>query len=149
MLARLRKIKWERGSGELLGFAIALPLILIVFCAIIMAAQLGLARQALEYALYTAGRAAVVQNDFPSARNAAEMVAGTELYSGTFGISGFEIDIETVGGSYDASSGTVRWEKGALVKVVVTIYVDTIAPFSDSVLSSEITMMVERPVLSP
>jgi hypothetical protein len=148
MVSRLRKINWKRGSGEILGFAIVLPIILVVFCAIIMAAQLGLARQALEYSLYSAARAAVVQEDIISARAAAELVATAEIESGTFGVTRHDITLEVVGGSFDASSGLVRWEKGAMLKVVLTIYVDTIAPFGDSILSSEITMMVERPATS-
>lgn len=143
-MRKLKKIRWNSGN-ELLGFAIALPMILVVFCAIIMAAQLGLARQTTEYALYSAARAAVVQENLNDARNAAQTMAGATLDTGTIGVSGYNIELETVAGSFDVASGLVRWEKGALVKVVLTVEVNTIAPFQSSVLSSELIMMIERP----
>ena len=49
MRAVLKNINWRKGGGELLGFAMVLPAIMLVFGAIIMAAQLGLARQSIEY----------------------------------------------------------------------------------------------------
>jgi Flp pilus assembly protein TadG len=144
-IKKLVKFQNRRGNGELVGFAIAMPMLMLVFCALIMAAQLGLARQTLEYSLYSAARAAVVQGDFVSAQNAAEMMADAEIYTGTMGVTGYTIELEVIGGTFNPGSGGIRWEKGALLKVVLTMDVDTISPFRDSTLSSEIIMMVERP----
>ena len=146
---RFKKIDWRSGVGELIGFAICLPLIMILLCGLIMVVQLGSAKQTLEYATYSAARGAVVQETFYQAKSAAEAFAASALETGTFGVSNIDVQIETIGGTYDVSSNSVNWEKGSLMKCVVTIDVDTIAPFADKRMSSEIIMMVERPVPNP
>jgi hypothetical protein len=142
--SKLKKIGFARGSGELLGFAISLPLVMVIFCAIVMAAQHGVIKQRLEYATYTAARAAVVQENLASAQAAAALMAD-DVRVGAFGVRDIKVELETVAGRLDGGIGNVRWEKGSLLKVVLTADVDTIAPFPDSELSSEITMMIERP----
>jgi hypothetical protein len=148
IIKRLIKFQNRRGSGEIVGFAIVMPLLMLVFCALIMAAQLGLARQALEYSLYTAARAAVVQDNIVNARNAANLMADAEIQTGTIGVTGYDLQMEVISGTFNPASGGIRWEKGALLKVILTIDVDTISPFRDSQLASEIIMMIERPVSS-
>ena len=49
-----RRIDWKKGSGEIVGFAMILPAITFVFCAIVAVAQVGLIKQKLEYTAYTA-----------------------------------------------------------------------------------------------
>jgi Flp pilus assembly protein TadG len=144
IIDRLKKVSWKRGNGELLGFTICLPLLMFMFCGLIMATQLGLAKQSLEYAAYSAARAAVVQESFAQAQNAADLMAA-DAAVGTFGVKNVTAELEVVSGRLDYAAGSVRWEKGSLLKTVVRVDINTIAPFPDSELSTEITMMVERP----
>jgi Flp pilus assembly protein TadG len=140
---RLKKLDMKKGSGEFMGFAICLPLLMMMFCGLVMVTQLGLAKQSLEYAAYSAARTAVVQDSLPQAQNAADLMA-QDLSVASFGIRSITTTLEVVSGRADYA-GTVRWEKGSLLKTIVTADINTIAPFRDSTLSAEITMMIERP----
>lgn len=141
MFRRLRKVNWRRGGGELIGFALVLPIVMMVFCAIIMAAQLGLARQTIEYTTYSACRAAVICETETQAQLAAEKVVDDMIYS--------------IPGVRDGSAQVVihnytgnRWEKGGLVNCTVTVTVDTITPWTASDVTADITMMIERPAVA-
>ena len=147
---RFKGIRWKRGGGELIGFAICLPMIMLVISGIILILQLGLAKQKLEYAAYSAARAAVVQENMGRAQLAASEAAMSALETGTIGINrgGVTVALELVAGRTHHATGDVGWQKGALLKVIVTADVNTIAPFLDRRMGTEIVMMVEFPVSS-
>ena len=77
---QMRRIRWRKGGGELIGFALIMPTIMLVFCALIMAAQLGIARQSIEYTTYSACRAAVICESKEQAQLAAEKIVRETIY---------------------------------------------------------------------
>lgn len=142
MVCMLKKIEWRKGGGELIGFVLVLPVIMFVFCAIIMAAQLGIARQSLEYTTYSAARAAVICENQSQAQSAAELIVDDMIYE----IPGVEpgsasVTIQNYMGS--------AWQKGGLINCTVQVQVNTVSPWSSSILTADITMMIERPAVPP
>ena len=138
----LKKVRWRKGGGELIGFVLVLPIIMFVFSAIIMAAQLGIARQSIEYTTYSAARAAVICENQNQAQSAAELIVNDMIYE----IPGVEprsasVTIQNYMGS--------TWQKGGLINCTVEVKVNTISPWSSSMVTSDITMMIERPAVPP
>lgn len=140
MRSDLKKVQWRKGGGELLGFAMVLPAIMLVFCAIIMAAQLGLARQSIEYTTYSAARAAVICESQSQAQQAAELLV-EDMEKDIPGIQANSISVNIK--NYMGST----WQKGGLIKCTVVAKVNTISPWSDSTVTADITMMIERPAV--
>lgn len=138
----LKKVKWRKGGGELIGFVIVLPIIMFVFCAIIMAAQLGIARQSIEYTTYSAARAAVICENQSQAQSAAELIVDDMIYE----IPGVEPGSASV--TIQNYMGSV-WQKGGLINCTVQVTVNTISPWAPSVVTADITMMIERPAVPP
>ena len=138
MFQILSKINWRKGGGELIGFVLVLPVLLMVFCAIIMAAQLGIARQSVEYTTYSAARAAVICENQAQAQQAAELIVGDMIYE----IPGVEQGSARV--TLQNYMGSV-WQKGGLIKCTVQVRVNTITPWPPSDVTADITMMIERP----
>ena len=138
MRAVLKNINWRKGGGELLGFAMVLPAIMLVFGAIIMAAQLGLARQSIEYTTYSAARAAVICESQSQAQQAAELLV-EDMAQDIPGVEpgSVSVNIRNYMGSI--------WQKGGLIKCTVEAKVNTISPWSNSTVAADITMMIERP----
>ena len=140
MRAVLKNINWRKGVGELLGFAMVLPAIMLVFGAIIMAAQLGLARQSIEYTTYSAARAAVICESQSQAQQAAELLV-EDMAQDIPGVEpgSVSVNIRNYMGSI--------WQKGGLIKCTVEAKVNTISPWSNSTVAADITMMIERPAV--
>ena len=140
MRAVLKNINWRKGGGELLGFAMVLPAIMLVFGAIIMAAQLGLARQSNEYTTYSAARAAVICESQSQAQQAAELLV-EDMAQDIPGVEpgSVSVNIRNYMGSI--------WQKGGLIKCTVEAKVNTISPWSNSTVAADITMMIERPAV--
>ena len=140
MRAVLKNINWRKGGGELLGFAMVLPAIMLVFGAIIMAAQLGLARQSIEYTKYSAARAAVICESQSQAQQAAELLV-EDMAQDIPGVEpgSVSVNIRNYMGSI--------WQKGGLIKCTVEAKVNTISPWSNSTVAADITMMIERPAV--
>ena len=140
MRAVLKNINWRKGGGELLGFAMVLPAIMLVFGAIIMAAQLGLARQSIEYTTYSAARAAVICESQSQAQQAAELLV-EDMAQDIPGVEpgSVSVNIRNYMGSI--------WQKGGLIKCTVEAKVNTISPWSNSTVAADITMMIERPAV--
>lgn len=142
MQRALRRIRWKKGGGELIGFVLVLPIIMFVFCAIIMAGQLGIARQSIEYTTYSAARAAVICENQNQAQLAAELIVDEMIYD----IPGVEPGSASVNlQNYMGST----WQKGGLIKCTVEVKVNTISPWSVSRVTADITMMIERPAVPP
>ena len=140
MRAVLKNINWRKGGGELLGFAMVLPAIMLVFGAIIMAAQLGLARQSIEYTTYSAARAAVICESQSQAQQAAELLV-EDMAQDIPGVEpgSVSVNIRNYMGSI--------WQKGGLIKCTVEAKGNTISPWSNSTVAADITMMIERPAV--
>ena len=134
----------KRGNGELLGFSILLPLFVWLILLMVSIAQIGLAKEKLEYTTYSASRAAVVSEDYASALNNANVVATETLEGASY--TDVTTDISMSGVS---DPTTALWVKGVYIKVTVSCKVKTIMPISNgSVHESSIYVMVERPANS-
>lgn len=145
------KINWRKGSGELIGFAIVLPLLMILIMGIVGVAQLGLTRMALEQAAYIGCRAGVVRSDAESAQYAAENAVKMRLGQAAFGIEqdDIEVALTPVAGITDTSTTTTpEWVKGTMVEMVVTVKVTTFLPLLPDTMQTSINMMVEQPARS-
>ena len=107
---------------------------------IIMAAQLGLARQSIEYTTYSAARAAVICESQSQAQQAAELLV-EDMAQDIPGVEpgSVSVNIRNYMGSI--------WQKGGLIKCTVEAKVNTISPWSNSTVAADITMMIERPAV--
>lgn len=95
-------------------------------------------RQSIEYTTYSAARAAVICENQNQAQSAAELIVNDMIYE----IPGVEprsasVTIQNYMGS--------TWQKGGLINCTVEVKVNTISPWSSSIVTSDITMMIERP----
>ena len=132
-------INWKKGSGELIGFGIVMPILVMIFCGIISASQLSMASETLQYAAYCSCRAAVVSVDEATAGARADSVA-KELASLNSTISPASIDCKLT-----LLDKSLVWQKGNFVRCDVSAYVDTMLPFTSRKRTASIIMMVERP----
>lgn len=152
MIKKIKSIKWNEGASEMLSFAIVVPFIVILICAIFSAAQISTSVQKLTYSSYSACRAAVVSENSDFAETRAEAVM-REIYGDNLIDGGFDFvfnssptnnetyyKLELVGGQ-----GT-EWEKGNMVKCTVYQYINPLMPFSASYHTQSIVMMIENGV---
>lgn len=139
MLKKIACINWKKGAGEIIGFGIVMPMLVILFCGIVSAAQLSMASETLQYASYSACRAAVVSTDMTTADSRARTVAEEIIkQNGSIDASTLDVDLTLM----DQSAG---WGKGNFVRCDVTVYIDTMMPFTSRNRTASIIMMVERP----
>ena len=69
----------KKGNGEAMAFTVAAPAVLLVIYILVLLVQLTLLRQRMEYAAYSACRAAVVSSDKKEADKLAQKIAELEL----------------------------------------------------------------------
>ena len=135
----LRKINWKKGGGEIIGFGIVMPMLIVLFCGIISSAQLSMANETLQYSAYSSCRAAVVSSDLDIATDRAKTIAKETISkNGSIDINTLDVKLTLM----DASKG---WVKGNFVQCDITVYVDTMMPFTSRDRTSSIIMMIERP----
>lgn len=128
----------KKAGGELLGFCLIAPLIIVFIWTIVGAAQISDANQKLNYCAYNTCRSAVVCDGFETAQNKAQ-----ETYELQFGVDNYTTF------SYDPCTieliGTDdTWEKGRYIRCTVRYYVTTLTPFISGIRESSIVMMVEN-----
>lgn len=75
-----KKVNWERGSAELIGFAVCLPFLLIFSIAILSTIQISIVKQTTQYVTYSAARAASLSATFDIAKQRADTVLSVYLY---------------------------------------------------------------------
>ena len=141
MRSRIKKINWKNGSGEILGFCAIIPGLFALMLVLIATIQIGITKQKMEYAAYSACRAAAVSSDETVAQAQASGVA--DEYLGSLGtINSVNTDIEVI----DANGA---WQKGHFVKCTITADVVTIMPALfgniNGQKSTSIIMMIENP----
>lgn len=133
---------FKRGSGELLGFVICMPAFVWLLLYLVSLAQLAIAKEQLSYLTYSAGRAAVVAENYEDAlKNANDVINASE------DLSNYEYKTAEIliNGSVPADPSNVAWSKGIFITVTVTCNVDLVLDFLDGERSANIVMMVERP----
>ena len=129
---------WKKGSAEILGFTVILPMIVFCITVITSLVQLSITQEHLEYTVYSAARAAVTSDDDVTAITRAKEVAES-----CFEEAGYDPDSVNVSITLDDTS--LGWVKGNFITCEVSFYVDLLSPFADGDRSASIVMMVERP----
>lgn len=128
----------KKGGGELLGFTLIAPLVIILIWAIVGASQISNINQKLNYCAYNTCRSTVVCDGIETAELKAQ-----EVYELQFGTNNYEqynyepYTLELLG---DGNT----WEKGQYVRCTVRYYINTLAPFLSGVRESSIVMMIEN-----
>lgn len=151
MFRKLKNIKWKRGGGEMLGFAICVPLVILLICAILSAGYVSSSNQKLTYTAYCVSRAACV-SDSPERATLRAQAVFKEIYgdnadevkfiyvTDTEAVPRLErnhvyVIIKLLGPS---------WKKGTLIRCTAYQYLTPLMPFSASLHSQSITMMIEN-----
>lgn len=128
----------KKAGGELLGFTLIAPLIIVLIWAIVGAAQIANANQKLNYCVYNTCRSTVVCDGYETAQQKAqemyELQFGTENYS-QYGYEPCTLELISDDGT---------WRKGQYVRCTIRYYVTTLAPFVSGVREAEIIMMIEN-----
>lgn len=128
----------KKAGGELLGFTLIAPLVIVLIWAIVGAAQIANANQKLNYCVYNTCRAAVVCDGYETAQQKAQEMYELQFGTDNFSDHGYEpYTLELI--SDDGS-----WEKGQYIRCTVRYYVETLAPFVSGVRESSIIMMIEN-----
>jgi len=136
-----QKTFWNKGGGEIIGFAYILPFIIMLLCCLIAAAQISIVSQRLSYTAYNACRSAAVSIDEATGRE-----RGLAIFEGIIGDCGsLQSQSPT---PYHPFELTVldgnNWEKGSFIKCTVRVYVKTLLPFTSGVREESIVMMIEN-----
>lgn len=146
-----KKIKLKQGA-DMVEFAIVLPALCLLIFSIIVIAQLCLCRQTMQYALYNSSRAAVVCENYETAKITMENVAKSSMQTSTFGIdpSDVQVELTLVSGTIanagaPSSNNNIAWEKGALAECKITVRLDKMMKIGPDTMTSTIYVMVERP----
>jgi len=126
---------WKQGGGELLGFALTVPVVIFLVCCVVSAFQVAIANQELSYAAYNCGRAAVVSDSYELGSDRAKDVYGA-IIEGSGDGSYIPCEIELLDGE--------TWGKGAYIKCTVRLYVDVLMPFTSGIREQSVVMMVEN-----
>lgn len=148
---RLRIPNPRNGSGEILGFVLVVPFVLLLVIAILSATQLSSAQQKLTYATYTASRAACVSDTTQRATARAEAVL-SDMYGGAFDGVSFYQQNQTPSRKTLASGHVYAdlqllgpvWSKGAMLRCTLYSRVTPLMPFSSAVHSQSLTVMIEN-----
>lgn len=150
---RINKINWEKGSGEMLSFAIVMPIICLIIIAVIGYFQYSFIRQQLEYATYKTVREAVVCENLAEAQNIAQKAVnayapkawlkkGTKIETKLFftgnGVNGFGMD-----GS-ELVENPNSWHKGNFIDCQLTGKYLLLIPFGNKTVTTNLTMMIEN-----
>lgn len=151
MYLKIKKIEPKKG-GDILAFAMILPALCIMIFSIIVIAQLCICRQSIEYANYSASRAAVICETYSDAAVAMDSVAKSTLQSSTFGVNNSDIttSIKLVAGTSanpgdSNASENIRWEKGSMAQCIITVNINKILAIGPDTMQSVMFVMVERP----
>ena len=135
-----QKAFWQKGGGEIIGFAYILPFIIMLICCIIAAAQISITNQRLSYTAYNACRSAVVSVDETTAHE-----RGLAIFESVMGDSATLVSQSGV--MYEPFEMEILdgnpWVKGSFVKCTVRVYVRTLLPFTSGVREESIVMMIE------
>jgi len=142
----LSKKFWKKGSGEIIGFLSVLPVIIFLLVMLISIAQMGSIKERMEYTTYVAGRAAVVQKDFSSARKAAYETAQRDLlnFSNTFEPGSLKVTLRIIKKT-GSSTSNKDWKKGNYLSCTISVNTKTLSPLINGKKSCTLTMMIERP----
>lgn len=151
VLEKFKNIKWNKGVGEFLGFAVVIPFVTLMICAIFSAAQICIVSEQMLYASYSVARASVVCADEETGKDRATAVLETLYPSSSCSVSFVDdskADTPTVTGHVNCSikyvDSSMEWKKGSIIQCTISQYVTPLMPFTSGVRSQTIAMMVEN-----
>lgn len=129
---------WRKGGGELLGFAIIIPCIMLLIMAIVASTQIANINQALNYCAYNTCRTAVVSDNYAAAEQRVQESYELQFGSENYRKYGYEpVTLELIDSS-------LPWQKGNFVRCTVRYHINTIMPFTSGVREYSIVMMIEN-----
>lgn len=154
------KIKWRSGSGELLGFAIIMPFILMMIIAILSITQESNMKQRMTYATYVVARASSICADQERAVDRADAIM-REMYGDKYvgppaivgeGWMGVDSAPAAIASSQQVHGQTVcfmkmmseEWRKGDILVITIQQYIEPLMPFSGNFHSQSLAVMIEN-----
>ena len=151
----MKKIFFEKGSGDIVGFLAMLPVTIFMLVILISMVQLGSIKERLEYTAYLACRKAVVAYDtdqdgkyIDDAKKIALQTARDDLAKSKLKYvpGSVKVDLKLVSADANSSnSSTAKWEKGNYIQCTVSVKVKSVTPFLSGRKSATIVMMIEKP----
>lgn len=140
----IREIDWEKGSA-LIGLVITLPLVMMIFFAIIGAMQAALIKQDMQYASYMAARQAVVSESYEDGLKAAQ-AAADKYAPASFKDGNAKVQLTYVGTATANAYqyGSLDWTKGNFIYCIVSADYNMFVPFGRSSVGCGTTMMIEN-----
>ena len=139
MLQKKKTIAWRRGNGEMLGFAVCVPLFTLLMIIVMATSNYSTKLQQLTVASYAVGRAAVVSSTPDLATSRAYAVLQT-IY-GSDHCSTDESD--TVNQAWFKIDRDGAWKTGQITTITVSQHIGGLFPFPEQDLHSSIAMMIE------
>ena len=129
---------FRKGSSEIISFLFAVVLLFTILISIVSIMQIGMVSETMTYAVYAAGRAAVISPDENNAKARAQMVAEESLADRIGNISPDDIytKLEIVEGD--------GWQKGSYAKITLSVKLNTFANYFSSEGEKSIVMLVEK-----
>ena len=133
-----KNFRWRKGNGELIGFAVVVPLILMLIISMYAFQIYATHSQQLCVAAYAVGRAAVVSDDPGNGYKRAEVVLKS-ICSGNVTTSASS----TAGDVWFTISYPEGWKIGSIAEIAVYEHMGGIFPFPERDLSWKLAMMIE------
>lgn len=154
-MKRFKQIKWTKGSGEILGFAIVLPFIILLVVTILSTIQLSNAKQEMMRTAYLASREVCVCDNETDAIDRANVVM-KQIYgdkykesryasnNGTSGLYASRVNNPSGTVSIVIESDTVGWHKGDILTIYVIQDVKLLMPFANNRQVEKLAFMIEN-----
>lgn len=116
---KINQQKWEKGNGEMIGFAISMIALCSIFLIIVSTLQLSVGLNAMRKAINVVGRSAAICTSMEDAETQVQRVADSSItYSGI-------TDLET---NVEFATSDTEWKSGNFLKVTVKAKINTLAP---------------------
>ena len=147
-MRRLKKrlIDWRNGNGEMLGFAICAPFLVMIIIAVMSFSRYAIMKEQLTVATYCVGRAAVVsatpENANSRAKAVLERIYESHVSSGPSDNPNdvwYDIDVK----EYD------DWKVGKIAIITLTQHMNAVFPLPDFDISRSLAMMIENQIIIP
>jgi len=138
---KLKMVNWKNGNGELFGFAICAPFLLVILIALMSFARYAIENEQLTAATYCVGRAAVVSHNLSTGQSRAKGVLD-RIY-----------DFHAVSGPSSGSNDVWMemsikneddWKVGEIITITLTQHFDSLYPLPAINIKRSIAMMIEN-----
>lgn len=130
----MKKLNWHKANGEILGFAICVPILVALTIGIIAISAHATRSQQLTISTYAAGRAAAVSQTKELGENRARAVLQNIYRTQNFGETSVWFQFTTTNN---------EWNAGDLFTIEVHQAMPALYPFQDRDQSCSLTMLIE------